>query len=215
MMKSTVTVLSLVVLAAATAAPASITGYAGGSVAPGATLGPYTMTPFSCDPHPLFADVTSVASPLGGVVGFSIPMEHFRVGHGWATWSNGYTGDVYFTDGHTGVTMTLPAQTAAFYFYAEPNPWGQYTIVATAQDGTQVTQGVNGYSGAAYYGFYGTGGSYLTSIAVTTPQPIDFAVGEFGIAMGSCSPCVPAPAGILLAAIGTSLVGYLRRRYML
>lgn len=214
-MKSTVTVLSLVVLAAATTASAGITGYAGGSAAPAATLGPYTMTPFSSDPSPLFADVTSVASPLGGVVGFSIPMEHYRIGQGWATWSNGYTGDVYFTEGRTAVTLTLPAQTEAFYFYAEPEPWGQYTIVATAQNGTQVTQAVNGYAGAAYYGFYGTGGSYLSSIAVTTPQPVDFAVGEFGIAKASWPPSIPAPAGTLLAAIGTILVGHLRRRHML
>jgi hypothetical protein len=214
-MRRTVIALSLVVLAAATAAPASITGFAGGSAAPGATLGPYIMTSFALDTRPLFQDVSSVASPLGGAVSFSSPLEHYRIDNGWGSWSNGYTGDVYFTGCHTSLTMTLPAQTAAFYFYAEPNPWGLYTIVATAQDGTQVSQTVNGYAGAAYYGFYGTGGSYVTSIAVTTPQHIDFAVGEFGIAKASCLPAVPAPAGILLAALGTSLVGYLRRRKML
>ena len=38
---------------------------------------------------------------------------------------------------------------------------------------------------------------------------IDFAVGEFGIAS------IPAPAGVLLASLGTVVVGYLRRRKML
>jgi hypothetical protein len=214
-MKSTVAALSLVVLAAATAAPAAITGFAGGAAAPGAMLGPYTMTPFTLDASPLSVDVTSVASPLGGEVDFSFPMRHLRIDQGWETWSHGYTGDVYFTNGATHATMTLPAGTEAFYFYAEPDPFSQYTIVATTQDGTQVTQSVNGYAGAAYYGFYGTGSSLISSIAVTTPQPVDFAVGEFGIAKCSCPPCVPAPAGILLAAFGTAVIGYLRRRHML
>ncbi len=210
-MKNAATVLSLVVLATAAAAPAAITGFAGGTAAPGATLGPYTMTPFGADGRPLYAGVTSVDSPLGGSVDFSAPLTHYRVGAGWATWSHGYLGDVYYTNGASDVTMFLPDQTAAFYFYAEPNPFSQYMIVATAQDGTEVVQGVNGYAGAAYYGFYGTGGSYISSIAVTTPQPVDFAIGEFGIA----SAAVPAPAGILLAVIGAGFVGHLRRRRML
>ncbi len=208
-MKSTGTVLTLVVLATAAAAPAGITGFAGGTAAPGATLGPYTITPFGADGRPLYTGVTSVDSPLGGSVDFSIPLEHYRVGDGWATWSHGYLGDVYYTNGASDVTMVLPDQTEAFYFYAEPNPYSEFTIVATAQDGTQVIQGVNGGAGAAYYGFYGTGGSYISSIAVTTPQPVAFAIGEFGIAT------VPAPAGILLAVIGTGIVGHLRRRKML
>lgn len=207
-MRSRVTVLSLVVLATAAAAPAAITGFAGGTAAPGTTLGPYTMTPFDVDGRPLYTNVTSVDSPLGGSVDFSSPLQHYRVGDGYATWSHGYLGDVYYTNGASDVTMILPDQTAAFYFYAEPNPYAQYTIVATAQDGTQVIQGVNGYAGAAYYGFYGTGGSYLSSITVTTPQPVDFAIGEFGIA----SAAIPAPAGILLAVIGAGIVGHLRRR---
>jgi len=211
-MRKTVIALSLIVLATTTAASAGITGFAGGTATPGATLGPYTMTAFAPDGRPLFHDVTSVSSPLGGTINFSIPMDHVRIDDGWATWSHGYTGDVYSTDCHTAVTMTLPAQTAAFYFYAEPDPFCRYTIVATAQDGTQVTQGVNGYAGAAYYGFYGTAGSYISTIAVTTPQHVGFAVGEFGIAKDAGCPCIPGPAGILLVTIGTGLVGHLRRR---
>ncbi|MCX5643564.1 MAG: hypothetical protein NTZ17_02590 [Phycisphaerae bacterium] len=170
--------------------------------APSATLGPYSMTAFPLDAGPIETHVTSVASPLGGQVDFSIPMVHELVGIGWLTWSHGYTGDVYWTDGATSVTMTLPTETKAFYFYAEPNPMAQYTIVATAQDGTQVGQNISGNAGAAYYGFYGTDGSFINSITVTTPQSVDFSVGEFG---------TPAPKSTMKEAqyLGMKTVEYL------
>jgi hypothetical protein len=200
-------VISFVALMA-TAASAAVTGVAGGTAAPAPTLGPYTMTPFGRDWGPDYegVTVTSWPSPLGEV-GFSVPLAHAWIGSGWQAWSHGYTGDVYYTGAAWYVTMTMPPGTGAFYFYAEPQPLSAVReIVATAQDGTQVSQVVNGNAGAAYYGFYGTAGSYISSIAVTTPQPIDFAVGEFGIA------AVPAPGAILLGGMGVSLVSWLRRR---
>jgi hypothetical protein len=151
-----------------------------GTAAPPATLGPYTMTPFGDDGRPEFDMVSDVPDPAG-TIGFSPSLSHRQVPGSWATWSHGYTSDVYFTGGPQ-ITITLPAGTKAFYFYAEPEQFAVFSVQATAQDGT--TSGpipVQGEGGAQYFGFYGTGAATLASITVTTADPSGFAVGEFGI----------------------------------
>jgi hypothetical protein len=177
------------VLAGAVSAHAVITAVNLGTNAPPGTLGGYTMTPFGPDPSPEFASVTSVASPLGGVVSFSIPLDHLVVGSSWGTWSHGYAGDVYWTTGALSVTLTLPAGTGAFYLYAEPEPFDVYTITVTANDGTFLSVPVNGYYGANGYGFYLSGPGSLTTLTITSK--VDFAIGEFGIARWSEIPRVP------------------------
>jgi hypothetical protein len=159
-----------------------------GTAAPPSTLGPYTMTAFGPDPRPLCAGpvVTDVPDPAGTIT-FSQALQHDQAtGPCWATWSHGYTGDVYDTIGSvdpTAVTITLPAGTRAFYLYAEPNVFDVFDITATAQDGTTSTIPVQGDSGAQYFGFYATGTLNLASITVsTTADAGGFAVGEFGIA---------------------------------
>jgi len=153
-----------------------------GTAAPPPTLGPYAMTPFGADPQP-FGSVTSVAGPDGASISFASPLDHVKVGNGWNTWSNGYTGDVYWTYGADAATISLPAGTNAFYFYAEPNPYAVFDVTATAADGT--TSGpiaVNGFYGAQYFGFYTDGSAPLASITVSSS--VDFAIGEFGINTG-------------------------------
>jgi hypothetical protein len=159
-----------------------------GTAAPPATLGPYTMTSFGPDPQPVGATVTGVSDPAG-TIGFAPPLTHSTVGNGWATWSHGYTGDVYSTPSGGPITITLPTGTRAFYLYAEPNVFNVFTVQATAQDGT--TSGpvqVQGNSGAQYFGFYATGTTNLASITVTTSDTSGLAVGEFGIAPAAASP---------------------------
>jgi len=97
-------------------------------------LGQYTMTAFGDDARPNMGVVSDVASPFGGVVGFSQPLTHTEVGAGWATWSHGYTGDVYFSA--TTLTLDLPDGIGAFYFYAEPDPFAPFTIMATVGSST-------------------------------------------------------------------------------
>lgn len=168
-------------LAGHAAAASPITFTTGpGTGAPPPTLGTYTMTALPGDTRPEFADVGSVDASGGKEVSFSSPLNHRLVGSGWQTWSNGYTGDVYYTNGSLSTTLTMPTGTRAFYLYAEPNPFAVFVVSATAQDGT--TSGpipVDGYFGASYFGFYAAAGEKIATITVSSD--IDFAIGEFGI----------------------------------
>jgi len=149
-----------------------------GTGAPPSTLGPYTMTRFGADPQEI-GEVSGVTDPSGDVT-FPEPLDHELVGQGWATWSNGYQGDVYISGEGDTATVDLPAGTHAFYLYAEPNVFADFTVTATSAEGT--TSGpvtVYGESGATYFGFYATGSKTLSRITVTADDLV--AVGEFGI----------------------------------
>lgn len=201
-------VIAAAICGAANPASAAVIGVAGGTGAPAATLGSYNMTPFGDDVRPVYDDVSSVSSPLGGDIMFNIDLNHREIDNGWATWSHGYTGDVYYSNGSPSVTISLPANTGAFYLFAEPNPFDLFTIVATTNTGESINQMVDGNAGAAYFGFYTTAGESLSSIQVFAPQNIDFAIGEFGIASTTTS-VVPEPATFVTMSFfgAISLVG--------
>jgi hypothetical protein len=167
------------------------------------------MTPFADDIRATNFDVTTVASPLGGDVGFSVAVSHREIGSGWVSWSHGYTGDVYYSNGATSVTLTLPAQTGAFYFYAEPNPFAVHTITATSA-GESISQDVDGSGGASYYGFYTTD-ALDPILSITVSSAVDFAVGEFGI---SKTAAVPEPGTFAIWGTlgGLGLIVARRRR---
>jgi subtilase family serine protease len=155
-----------------------------GTKAPPAKLGPYKTVRFGADHRALNVRVSQVAGPTGALK-FTPDLEHLRVGSGWATWSNGYNGDVYYTQtsGQSKVTLTLPPKTVAFFLYAEPNVFSTFNLTATAQNGTSSgPRTVFGKAGARYIGFYATGGVHLTKITITCDD--GFAVGEFGITKG-------------------------------
>ena len=102
----------------------------------------------------------------------------------------------------------MPAGTAAFYFYAEPDNFATFTITATSGT-TVVATPVAGASGANYFGFYGTAGDTIASIAVAITGTTSFAVGEFGISR------VTVPdGGMTVSFLGAAILGLiaLRRR---
>ncbi len=159
-----------------------------GTGAPPATLGPYTMQTFAADPTAEGTSETQVTGPTGPIT-FDSALVHDLVGSDWATWSNGYAGDVYadetaLPDGDFEITVTLPPGTGAFYAYAEPNEFEDFAMSATAQDGT--TSGpmtVYGDAGAQYFGFYATCGHTVDSVTFTdSGGDTAMAIGEFGIA---------------------------------
>jgi PEP-CTERM motif len=199
---SRVLTAALGVALAATSLSAQISGVSGSTATPPAVFGSYPMTAFGLDAQP-FSTTTSVASPLGGLLSFSSALNHVRVGSGWATWSNGYTGDVYWT-GETTVTFTLPALTSAFYFYAEPDQFSVFNITATSGT-TILAENVDGSAGAKFFGFFTDGSVFLNTISITTTDDTGFAVGEFGIAKGAITP-VPEPSTYALFG-AASLVG--------
>lgn len=189
-----------------------------GTSAPPSTLGIYTLTPFQYD-DPRVGFVNDVPSPLGGDVLFSSSMEVMTVGVEWGTWSHGYSGDVYAVDlqvlnvnSQYEVTLTLPPETGAFLFYAEPSFDGEFTISARLDDGTLLTQEVQGTQGAAGFGFLAPDGGSLSSITVLSEiANIDFAIGEFSIARTTA--LVPETGTTMagIVAIGFAVVPILRR----
>jgi len=142
---------------------------------------------------------------FGDVIYFSSPVSVRQIGAGWATWSHGYTGNCFYTNGRTSLTMTLSSGIGTFRFYAEPNPFGVWNITATGSDGSTSiasTQGVEGAAGATGWGFYGTGGADVVSVHLSSD--VDFAVGEFAHGW------IPAPAGLGVFAMAG--LGAARRR---
>jgi hypothetical protein len=174
-----------------------------GTGAPPAVLGGFFMTPFA-QLGGNGVGVTSVPAPFGGDLLFGTAanpqtLTNLQVPTTWATWSNGYTGDVFLNsitggpgsqnDSDFVDTLTLPAGVQAFYLYAEPEAFGLHNIRATAygSSGTTASSGwipVEGDSGAQFYGFYTTNPFVTLTKIVVTAQSVGnnggFAIGEFG-----------------------------------
>jgi len=150
-----------------------------GTDSPPSTLGPYTMTEYGLDSQE--EGLVDGVDDSAGDLEFDDPLFHTRVEVGWETWSHGYDGDVYYTDEGATASVDLPDGTKAFYLYAEPNPFEEFDIEATADDGTSSGPvSVHGEAGARYFGFFATGDKSLSEITVSSDEVL--AIGEFGIA---------------------------------
>jgi hypothetical protein len=174
------------VMTTCTDAGGTVLTYQFGTDSPPATIGGFTMQPFDAAAQGAVANYTSVTtipgSPIPGDLTLSVAASKRTVpGGGWATWSHGYTGVVYMTDGPTN-TLTLPAGARAFYLYAEPNN-GPFDMTLTTDSGATCGPiSVVGVSGATGFGFSSTDATAISSITVTAPAGASgFAVGEFAI----------------------------------
>jgi hypothetical protein len=191
-----------------------------GTTAPPASLGSFSMSPFDVTSQAAIADYTAVTtipgSPIPGSLAVSGSVSKRTVPDSWATWSHGYTGPVFMINGNS-TTMTLPPGSGAFYFYAEPDNNGPFTITATTDSGT--TSGpvsVYGSSGATGFGFYAGPGESIATITVTTTDS-DFAIGEFGIshtAVAATSVPTMNEWGMIVFMIcaGIASIYYMKRR---
>ena len=197
------------VLAVAGAANAALTITGLGTGAPPTTynkpgVGIQPLIAAVDDTSPVFGDVSSAPLGPGKNVLFSIPLSHRSIGSGWGSWSHGYSGDVYYTNGASSVTLSFDQKDMqAFYFYAEPNFFGLHGMTFTATGGgtsQTVTAMVEGSAGAQ--GFLVVADK-IDSIVISMDDGTDFAVGEFGYAKS-----IPAPGA--LALLG--LAGFASRR---
>jgi len=159
-----------------------------GLTAPPPVLGTIPVARFDPAPQSALADGAAPTNipgcPIPGQLTLSANLTKQTVPDSWLTWSHGYTGPVFAGWFRTNITLHLPTNTTAFYFYIEPERWGNYAITATANDGT--SSGpimVAGSAGANGFGFYT--GSETQTIAmihiVVERTAYGFAIGEFGI----------------------------------
>jgi hypothetical protein len=172
-------------------------GYTG---PPPAKLGIFQMTPFAPDAYADFDPVCSLPAPwtyqgaLGPqgnvVLGGFCDFEARTVPTNWLTWSHGYAGRVYYSNGWNVETLAMPAQTGAFYAYVEPNSMSTYLVTAAGTDVLgrlqQASMYISGASGAALVGVSMPNGGEVKSLTIDCGSGLGscggFAIGELAIA---------------------------------
>ncbi len=140
---------------------------------------------------PDFTQVTDIAWSRPGTLNLNPAHLKLTVGASWGSWSHGYMGEVFWTQGATSATLTMPNaghQVSAFDCYIEPNPFSvnTFTVTGTAFNGDTTTFQVtaDGSGGANHFGVYATDGCCLQSVTIS--GPVDWAIGE--LRLGQCKP---------------------------
>ncbi len=184
---------ALALAAASFAANAGITFTNLGTAAPPATVGPYVMTAFDTAPQAAIDDfsvgiINIPGSPIPGTLGVNPGVQKYTAGDTWGSpWAHGYAGPVFYSS-QQQITLTLPANTHAFYFYTQGNYYGTNTFTATTDSGASsgpvsvlTDPEVDGSVGFA---FNATAGETLATITISAPAAGGFAVAEFGVDTG-------------------------------
>ena len=153
-----------------------------------------------------YETVTGIEVPeFGGSLEFDSPHSLRHIGSGWATWSHGYMGEVFYNNGKYFVGYDLNMDgVSAFDAYVEPNSdsGGNYSITAFGSAGGQAS--VEFYThwccAAKHFGFHVTDED-LVRIEVSASG--DWAIGEWRVG-------TPTPGA--LALLGLAGLATRRRR---
>jgi len=157
----------------------------------------------------IYQDVLSIDIPeYGGSLNFDSAHSLRHIGQGWATWSHGYTGEVFYNMGKyfTGYNLNVSGA-YAFDAYVEPNCFidpllDSYEVTAYGSMGSEVTIDfqAHGAYGANHFGFYA---SNEVIVRIEIESSCDWAIGEMRVA-------APAPAAGVVMLL--TLAGARRRR---
>lgn len=151
-----------------------------------ANLG-FNMVTVPDSPEAELSSVSTLSSPFGNLT-FSPTVEKRYIGSSWTTWSHGHMGEVYYSGANVVTTkIKLPFGISAFDLYVEPDMFSTYKITVTVIDSSlaTLTQEINGFGGAKYFGFYATNGGVLSSVTITDRTggaANGFAMAEFRLA---------------------------------
>ena len=175
-----------------------------GAAPPPGAIGGHAVAPFPSDGRPEDSLVNNIAAPLlEGVPRTLMVSQDVRVnqiGSGWSTWNPYYAGLVYDTAGSSdpnNVTLTMPADTTAFYCYLAPLAWADVNFTATPAGGAGVAQSINGQGQAAGFAFYADPGEYLTTISLHSADLDGFAMGQFGMNVNA----IPEPSQVAMSLL--------------
>ncbi len=173
----------------------------------------------------LLAAGSAVDLPSLTTITFDLDLFGMQVPTDWATWSGGneprvlFTGYGFDANGNllvnldpTTVGATFSAPVSFFGLEMQPNLLNYFSM--TLDNGDVITQLVNGYSGAAFFGW---AGDPVVSFTMTTDDLSGFAFGRMVEGYDGLVP-VPEPstifAGLLvLLPFGVGASSSLRRRF--
>jgi len=151
----------------------------------------------------IYQDVLGIDIPeYGGSLDFDSPHSLRHIGQGWATWSHGYMGEVFYTNGKWFTGYDIKVDGAyAFDAYVEPNcfaallyDWYEVTAYGSMGSETTVEFGAHGSAGANHFGFYA---SDEAIVRIEIESTCDWAIGEWRIA----APAPGATALLVLTAV--------------
>ena len=171
-----------------------------GTAAPPSAVGPFAVTPYALGPQddiPNMANTSVIpGSPIPPDTTTSFRVQKRTVGDGWASWSHGYTGPVFYTVPIVPPLKLTIAPAKAFYVYVEPATFGRPFAVVVVTDGGGASGPVfvDTAGGATGFAFYTTAGESITSVTIDADANADgFAFAELGLGIYGVGTPSPTP----------------------